>query len=68
MAKVYDILEKSQGRQNLCATQQDCRSQVRQMTAVGFISDTEEIVKSFWLNFQHDGVAALKLLEWLRFP
>ena len=32
-------------------------------TAVGFISDTEEIVKTSWSHFQHDGVAECKLLE-----
>jgi len=30
------------------------------MTAVGYISDTEEIVKAFWSLFQHDGAAAFK--------
>jgi hypothetical protein len=33
------------------------------MTAVGYISDTEEIVKSSWSLFQHDGAAAFKLSE-----
>jgi len=33
------------------------------MTAVGFISDIEEIIKVSWSNFQHDGVAAFKLSE-----
>jgi len=31
------------------------------MTAVGYISDTEEIVKASWSLFQHDGAAAFKL-------
>jgi len=31
------------------------------MTAVGYISDTDEIIKAFWSNFQHDGAAAYKL-------
>jgi len=30
---------------------------------VGYISDTEEIVKATWSNFQHDGAAAFKLPE-----
>jgi len=34
------------------------------MTALGFISDTEEIVNPSWSDFQHDGVAAFKLSEW----
>jgi len=33
------------------------------MTAVGYISDTEEIVKASWSLFQHDGAAAFKLSE-----
>jgi hypothetical protein len=33
------------------------------MTAVGYISDTEEIVKESWQLFQHDAVAVFKLLE-----
>jgi len=63
MAKVYDFLEMWQGSQNLCATQMDSRAQTKQMTAVGYISDTEEIVKSSWSLFQHDGAAAFKLSE-----
>jgi len=30
------------------------------MTAVGYISDTEEIIKASWSNFQYDGAAAFK--------
>jgi len=33
------------------------------MTAVGYISDTEVIVKASWSLFQHDGAAAFKLSE-----
>jgi len=33
------------------------------MTAVGYISDTQESVKASWSSFQHDGAAALKLSE-----
>jgi len=33
------------------------------MTTVGYISDTEEIVKASWSLFQHDGAAAFKLSE-----
>jgi len=33
------------------------------MTALGYIPDTEEIVKASWSNFQHDGGTAFKLLE-----
>jgi len=63
MAKVHDFLEMWQGSQNLCATQKESRTPNRQMTAVGYIADTEESIKSSWSLFQHDGAAALKLSE-----
>jgi len=63
MAKVHDFLEMWQGSQNLRATQKKSRAQNRQMTAVGYISDTEEIVKASWSLFQPDGAAAFKLSE-----
>jgi len=63
MAKVYDFLEMWQGSQNLRATQRESRAQNKQMTAVGYISDTEEIVNASCRNFQHDGAAAFKLSE-----
>jgi hypothetical protein len=63
MAKVYDFLKMWQGSQNLCAIQKESRAQNKQMTAVGYISDTEEIVKASWSLFQHDGAAAFKLSE-----
>jgi hypothetical protein len=46
MAKVHDLLEMWQGSQNLHATQQESRAENKQMTTVGYISDTEEIVKA----------------------
>jgi len=63
MAKVHDFLEMWQGSQNLRATQKESRAQNKQMTAVGYISDTEEIVKASWSLFQHDGAAAFQLSE-----
>jgi len=33
------------------------------MTAVGYISDTEESIKASWSIVQHDGAAAFKLSE-----
>jgi len=62
-AKVHDFLEMWQGSQNLRATQKESRAQNNQMTAVGYISDTEEIVKGSWSNFQHDSAAAFTLSE-----
>jgi hypothetical protein len=63
MATVHNLLEIWQGGQNLRATQKESRAQNMQMTSVGYISDTEEIVKASWSLFQHDGVAAFKLSE-----
>jgi hypothetical protein len=33
------------------------------MTAVGYLSDTEEILKASWSNFHHDGATAFTLSE-----
>jgi len=63
MAKVQDFLEMCQGSENLRATQKESWAQTKQMTAVGYISDTEEILKASWSLFQHDGAAAFKLSE-----
>ena len=63
MAKVHDFVEMWQGSQNLRATQKESRPRNKQMTAVGYISDTEEIVNASWSLFQHDGAAAFKLSE-----
>jgi len=63
MAKVHDFLEMWQGSQNLGATQKESHAQNKQMTTKGYISDTEEIVKTSWLLFQHDGPAAFKWSE-----
>jgi len=63
MAKVHDFLEMWQGSQNLHATQRESRAQNTQMTAVGYILDTEESVYASWSLFQHDGAAAFKFSE-----
>jgi len=63
MAKVHDFLEMWQGSQNLHATQKESRAQNKQMIAIGYISDMEEIVKASWSLLQHDGAAAFKSSE-----
>ena len=63
MAKVHDFLEMWQGSEHLRATQKESRPQNNQMTAVGYISDTEESVKASWSPFQHDRAAAFELSE-----
>ena len=62
MAKVHDFLEMWQGSQNLCSTQKESRAQNKQITAVGYIPATEELLKASCLLF-HDGAAAFKLSE-----
>jgi len=68
MAKVHDVLEMWQGSQILRATENASRAQWKQMTSMGYISDTEESVKALWSLFQHDCVAAFKLSERSPFP
>ena len=62
MAKVHNFLEMWQGCQNLRSTQKESRAQNKQITAVGYILATEELVKSSCLLF-HDGAAAFTLSE-----
>jgi hypothetical protein len=61
MEKGNDFLEMWQGSKMLRATQKESRVQTTQMTRVGYILDTDEIVKAFWSHFQCDGAAAFKL-------
>jgi len=63
MAKVHDVLEMWQGSQNLRAPQKESCADNKPMTAVGNTSDTDEIVKSSWSLFQHDGAVAFQLSE-----
>ena len=63
MAKVHHFLEMWQGSQNLCATQKDSHAQNKQMSAVEYILDTEEIVKISWSLILPDGAAAFELSE-----
>ena len=51
MGKVHNIVEMWQGSRNLCGTQKESRAQNTQMTAVGFITDTGEIVRASWSLF-----------------
>jgi hypothetical protein len=63
LAKVNNFLEMWQGNQTLPATQREANAQNQQMTAVGYISDTQEIVNASWLHFHHNGAAAFELSE-----
>jgi hypothetical protein len=61
IAKVHNFLEMLKGSQSLRATHNESHDQNKQMTAVGYISDLEDIVQAFWSLIQHDGAAAFKL-------
>jgi len=63
MAKVHNFLKMWQGSQNLSAAQKKSRAQNMQMTAMGYISHTELIIKASWSLFQHDRAAAFKSSE-----
>jgi hypothetical protein len=63
MAKVYDVLEMWQGKPNLRATQKESHTQNNQITTIGYIMDTDEIVKASWSLFQQHGLTAFKLSE-----
>jgi hypothetical protein len=63
MTKIHDLLEMWQGSQNLGAAQKESHTQNEQMTTVGYISHTEEIVKASWSLFQHGGAASFEFSE-----
>jgi len=48
MTKVYDCFELWHGSQNLRATQKESCTHNKQMAAVGYISDSEKMVKASW--------------------
>jgi len=58
MAKVHDFREIWLISQNVFATQKESHTQNKHMMELGYISDTEAVVKASWSNFQHDGAAA----------
>jgi hypothetical protein len=57
-----------QGSQNLYTALKKARAQNKKMTGIGYISDTEEIVKVSWSIFHHDSVAAFNVSERLPMP
>jgi len=63
MAKVHDIAELWLGSHKRPDTQMESRVHNKQMTAVGYISDTEEVFKALWSLFQYEDVTAFKLSE-----
>src|ERR1700749_1030580 len=63
MAKVHDFLDMWDGSQKLRRMQQEARAQNSEMTAMGYISDTDEMVDAGWESFKHDGATAFKVIE-----
>jgi hypothetical protein len=63
IAKVHDVLEMWQGSNNLHATQKESSAQNHQISAVGYIFDTEDDIKASSLLFHHDRAAAFMLSE-----
>jgi len=63
MVKVHDILEMWQRSKNPRATREDSCAQNKQMTSLGYNSDTQEIVKASWSLFHDDCAAAFRLSE-----
>jgi len=63
ITEVHNFLEIWHGSQNVPATQKQSRSQNKQMIAIEYISDTEDMIEASWSNIQHDGAAAFKLSE-----
>jgi len=63
MATVHEFLEMWQGSQNLRTTQKGYRAQNKETSTVGYISDTEEIIKASWSLLDQDGATAFKLSE-----
>jgi len=68
MGKFHKYLEMWQGSWNLRAIRKESSSQNKEMTAMGYISVTEAIVKSPRSLFQHDGAAASETSEWSPLP
>jgi hypothetical protein len=63
MAKVYTILVKWHGCQNMHITQNEFWASNILMAAIGYISNTQDIVKVSQSLCPHVGGAVLKLLE-----
>jgi len=63
MARTHDFLEMWQGSPNLHTAEKESHAQIKRVTAVGYISHTEEIIKVSWSNIQHDCPAAFQLFK-----
>jgi hypothetical protein len=63
LPEVYDFLHIWHRRGNLQYTKRELFGQTKEMTAIGYISDTEEVVKVPWSIFQTDSAAALNVSQ-----
>jgi hypothetical protein len=63
IANFHDLLEMWQGSQNLRATQKECHSRNKQMTAIRYNWNMVEILKVSWSLLQNARAAASKLSE-----
>jgi hypothetical protein len=63
IAKVDNFLYMWQGRQNLGDIQKESGAHIEQMTAIGYLSDMEDIVNASWSLFHRGGAAACELSE-----
>ena len=68
MDMVHDCVKMAQGSENLHARKNESHHQNKQMTAIRYIPDTDEIMKASLSNIHHDGAAAFKLQETLPLP
>jgi len=63
MPMVDDFFGMRQGNQNLHATHMESRAQNKHMSAIEYISDTEETVNACWLHYHSERVAEFQLSE-----
>jgi hypothetical protein len=63
MAKFHNILQMRQGSQILCTTQIQSCDQNSQITAIGYISGTNQMVDASWSDIQHDVGAVFTISE-----
>jgi exopolyphosphatase/pppGpp-phosphohydrolase len=68
MGMAHDFFEMWLGSQNLHDTQKETRARKKQLAAVGYTLDPEEMIKTSWTLIQHEGAAAFKLSERLPLP
>lgn len=63
MANVQDFLDIQHCHHNQYAIKKESWAENKQITAVGYVSGMEEMLKASCALFQHDGVAEIKLSE-----